>query len=989
MRNRKYIRAVAVSMVCTVAAAVIMIVFQSISNNRVEDGLVDKFLTEIPAQLEAETEARTALIQKYDIEFQRDLASVKYLMETAGQKSTFEIIKASDVEETTIFLVSNDGTILNGTEELSIGRKFSEVCPLSADDYKLVMDGEGYVNTKVIKAENGSRFKVFAVSFEGARLVMPAVLTGKYASVYDLDNMGGLFGAMDERLFVAPINNETLLFGTLQTAIADFSGQPISSLNLDESVTRQPSAGHSEVMGYGYRYRTVQYQSDIFGDITLLAAYTDAGAVPFGPIAVLLATIFLITFLLLLYSRYIDEEPGKLQLRAGGLKPFGKKGCSIDTEKARILLPFALVCIVIVTVAGLYLTSLNMVANQIWTSQWNIRQVSDDLGRVNKDSYDNFNAETADIAAFLQITASVLEDHQADLLNCRNASRLKEVEDKDGTVRLVEICNPWLEGLAQVQAAHDISIFDKKGRLVSTSGTQINLGFSRDDASTASVFNIIDGVSSREQIVGEDYFIICAKISLNKAGKASDAMLVSRFKTNLEQKNSILSSIGSTFDTASESGHCYYLMVSAEDGHEVIYSAKNLGNVTDKLSDAVFTDGYLGRYKTGNTQYLVSTKTINGSKRDYFVLSFVPIKDVYLGRSEICTTTFFVTLLTVLVLLGFVLIYGPARSEKLKEDAEKEMDARKSMTAIQLEKMDVEMKKTPSASQRILAVMQKVWIIILFCVSSSLFIGLNTGPTETLSGYLMSFLWQRGVNLFSLTTMLVITLSFALCMFLLTKLMSVLKNALNAGAETVCQLVVSLLRYAGYIIVVFVTLYMFGVDTTGVLASLGAFSVMVGLGAKNLITDILAGISIIMEKDYKVGDIVNINGFCGKVMEIGIRTTKVEDIDGNVKIFYNSGISGVINMTSKLSAVRLDIKLASQHSFDDVESAFKKFFEIITNKYPQIKGKCNFLGVQESAPSSNVFRITIPCDEIDRAPLRRVLLREFSVFCENEKIEKL
>ncbi|MCQ2152857.1 MAG: mechanosensitive ion channel family protein, partial [Bacteroidales bacterium] len=217
----------------------------------------------------------------------------------------------------------------------------------------------------------------------------------------------------------------------------------------------------------------------------------------------------------------------------------------------------------------------------------------------------------------------------------------------------------------------------------------------------------------------------------------------------------------------------------------------------------------------------------------------------------------------------------------------------------------------------------------------------------------------------------------------------VLKNAINAGAETVCQLIVSLLRYAGYITVVFVTLYMFGVDTTGVLASLGAFSVMVGLGAKNLITDILAGISIIMENDYRVGDIVNIGGFCGKVTNIGIRTTKVEDIDGNVKIFSNSGVSGVVNMTSRLSAARLELKISSQHSFEDVEKAFDKFFERIADKYPQIKGSCNFLGVQDATPAFNVFRISVPCDEIDRAPLRRVLIKEFSKFCAEENITKM
>ena len=989
MGKYNYLKSIAVSIGCTIVAAIIMIVFQTIYNNNVENSLVDKSLTEIPAQLDSESQVREALIREYDRDFQVDLAAIRYLMATDGQKRTFERVNATGVSAADFFLVGKDGTVLNGTDKGSIGRRITDVCPLSPDEYELVMNGEGYVNTGRICMPDGTPVKVFAVSFEGARLVMPAVLKGKYASIYTLDDMGGLFGPVDERLFVTSIDNETLLFGPLKTEAADFSGQPISVLNLDESVTREPSTGHSEVMGYGYKYRTIQYKSDIFGDITILAAYTDEGAVPIGPLAVLLATILLVIFLIQLYCNYIDEEPGKLQIRAGGLKPFGKKGCAVDAEKARVLLPFSLVCIVFVTVAGFYLNSLNMIGNQIWTSQWNIRQVSDDLGKIDKKLSDNLDAASEDVAAFLKVTASVLEDHQANLLVCRESSRLKEVEDKDGTVRLVEICNPWLAGMAQAQSARDISVFDKKGRLVATSGTQTNLGFSREDEASAALFNVIDGVSSSEQMMDEDNFIVCAPFSLRREGKVSDAMLVTRFKIDPAKWNSTLESIRNTFDAASESGHCHYIMTSAEEGHKLVYSAKTLGNVAANMSDAAYRDGYLGFHKVGNTRYCVATKQVSGNKGEYFIMSFVPLADVYLGRTANCIVTFAVTLLIVLVFLGILLIYGPGKVEKLKEAARVEMEERKSMTAIQLERMDVEMKKTPTSSQRILGDMGKIWIVILAFISLSLVIGLSTGPSETLSGYLMSFLWQRGVNIFSLTTMIVITLSFAFGMFILTRIMSVLKSALNAGAETVCQLLVSLLRYAGYISVVFVTLYMFGVDTTGVLASLGAFSVMVGLGAKNLITDILAGVSIIMEKDYKVGDIVNIGGFCGKVTNIGIRTTKVEDIDGNVKIFYNSGVSGVVNMTSRLSAVRMDVKLSSQHSFDEAENAFGRFFERIMNKYPQIKGECNFLGVQDSTPSFNVFRISVPCDEIDRAPLRRVLIKEFSLFCEEEKINKL
>ena len=114
----------------------------------------------------------------------------------------------------------------------------------------------------------------------------------------------------------------------------------------------------------------------------------------------------------------------------------------------------------------------------------------------------------------------------------------------------------------------------------------------------------------------------------------------------------------------------------------------------------------------------------------------------------------------------------------------------------------------------------------------------------------------------------------------------------------------------------------------------------------------------------------------------------MEDIDGNVKIFFNSSVSGVINMTSKPSAVKMDLSINSQHSFEQIEEEFSVFFERIAGKYPQIKGKCTYMGVQDCKPTSNVYRIAIPCEEIDRVPLRRALTKEFSKFCKERNISR-
>ena len=71
---------------------------------------------------------------------------------------------------------------------------------------------------------------------------------------------------------------------------------------------------------------------------------------------------------------------------------------------------------------------------------------------------------------------------------------------------------------------------------------------------------------------------------------------------------------------------------------------------------------------------------------------------------------------------------------------------------------------------------------------------------------------------------------------------------------------------------------------------------IVGLGAQSLIKDIIAGIFIVFEGEFRVGDIVTIKEFRGTVLDIGLRTTKIMGMDGNIKIYNNSEISGITNV---------------------------------------------------------------------------------------------
>lgn len=97
---------------------------------------------------------------------------------------------------------------------------------------------------------------------------------------------------------------------------------------------------------------------------------------------------------------------------------------------------------------------------------------------------------------------------------------------------------------------------------------------------------------------------------------------------------------------------------------------------------------------------------------------------------------------------------------------------------------------------------------------------------------------------------------------------------------------------------------------TPLFASAGVVGVALGFGAQSVVKDFLAGLFIIGENQYRVGDIVTLGEASGTVERIGNRTTVIRDIDGNVHYLPNGTISHVINKTMGYSMARFVITIS-------------------------------------------------------------------------------
>ncbi|AMK13810.1 small-conductance mechanosensitive channel [methanogenic archaeon mixed culture ISO4-G1] len=194
--------------------------------------------------------------------------------------------------------------------------------------------------------------------------------------------------------------------------------------------------------------------------------------------------------------------------------------------------------------------------------------------------------------------------------------------------------------------------------------------------------------------------------------------------------------------------------------------------------------------------------------------------------------------------------------------------------------------------------------------------------------------------------------------------------------QTAIRLVVSFVRYAIFIVAIILILSAWGVDTRTLLVSAGILGLIIGLGAQSLIADIIAGLFIVFDGEYKVGDFIVVDGWRGTVMEIGIRTTKIKDEGGNIKYMNNSTINAVVNQSQDLSYIRCELPIFYTADLESVELAIKEYMPRIKDKIPYIVNGPYYKGVQDMNDSSVNLLFLAQCEEKDFYPARRALNRE-------------
>jgi small-conductance mechanosensitive channel len=119
-------------------------------------------------------------------------------------------------------------------------------------------------------------------------------------------------------------------------------------------------------------------------------------------------------------------------------------------------------------------------------------------------------------------------------------------------------------------------------------------------------------------------------------------------------------------------------------------------------------------------------------------------------------------------------------------------------------------------------------------------------------------------------------------------------------------------------VALFMVLAEVGINIAPALAGLGVVGIAVGFGAQSLIKDLIAGLFILLENQYSVGDVVKVAGITGVVQEINLRRTVLRDLDGIVHSVPNGEITVASNYTQEWSRVNMNISVGYGEDLDHV-----------------------------------------------------------------------
>ena len=169
-----------------------------------------------------------------------------------------------------------------------------------------------------------------------------------------------------------------------------------------------------------------------------------------------------------------------------------------------------------------------------------------------------------------------------------------------------------------------------------------------------------------------------------------------------------------------------------------------------------------------------------------------------------------------------------------------------------------------------------------------------------------------------------------------------------------------------------------------------AIGVAIGFGAQSMVKDIIAGFFILAEDQFGIGDVVQIAGVTGSVVDMRLRVTALRDLDGNAHYVPNGEIAVASNFTQSYAQVVIDVGIAYRENVDRALEVFGdelRSFAIDPAWSEDVLEEPVVLGVQELGDSSVTIRGYLKVAPDKRWLVRREMFRRIKNRFDADSIE--
>jgi small-conductance mechanosensitive channel len=216
------------------------------------------------------------------------------------------------------------------------------------------------------------------------------------------------------------------------------------------------------------------------------------------------------------------------------------------------------------------------------------------------------------------------------------------------------------------------------------------------------------------------------------------------------------------------------------------------------------------------------------------------------------------------------------------------------------------------------------------------------------------------------------------------------KEAEKKREDTLIRIFVWTINILILIIASLMILQEVGIPTGPILASAGIIGLAVGFGGQYLIRDLISGFFIILENQYRIGDVVNFDGTGGSVEDISLRMTTLRDLDGTVHHIPHGDIKRVANLSKHFARINLDLGISYNSNLEHViEVVNKTGIELAED--PQYKEYIlkppQFLRVNDFADSSVIIKILGETKPLKQWEITGELRKRIKIAFDREGIE--